>query len=91
MAGRRGALLVRPIPGYHGRRGLCLAILDAAGLPTRFQTGWPAGSILDQAVFRLKRLPRNRRVREIYVVRAHTVQGSGWAHLAEVAKGVGAR
>jgi hypothetical protein len=83
--------MVRPIPGYHGRRGLCPAVLEAAGLPTTFRKGRQAGSIREQTVSRLQHLPRGRRVREVYVLRAHTVQGSGWSYLAELAAEIGAR
>lgn len=77
IAARRAAILVRPVPGFRGRRGLGPAVLEAAGLPTTFQKGQQAGSIREQTVSRLQHLPRGRRVREVYVLRAHTVQGSG--------------
>ena len=88
VAARRGAILVRPAPGCYGRRNLCPAILEGAGLPTSFRRGGRGGSIQEQTVSRLRRLPRGHRVREIYVLRAHAV--GGWFYLAELAEEIGA-
>jgi hypothetical protein len=88
VAARRGAILVRPTPGCYGRRSLCPAILEGAGLTANFQRGWRARSIHEQTVSRLRRLPRGQRVHEVYVLRAHTV--GGWDYLAQLAQEIGA-
>jgi len=88
VAGRRGAILVRPTPGCHGRRSLCPAILEGAGLLASFQRGWRSRSIHEQTVSRLRRLPKEQRVHEVYVLRAHTV--GGWVYFAELAREIGA-
>jgi hypothetical protein len=88
VAARRGAILVRPTPGCYGRLSLCPAILEAAGLPGTFQRGSRARSTHEQTVSRLRRLPRGQRIREIYVLRAHTI--GGWDYLAQLAEEIGA-
>jgi hypothetical protein len=90
VAARRGAILVRPTPGCYGQRYLCPAILEGAGLAPTFRTGSRVGTIHEQTVGRLQRLPQHRRVWELYILRAHTV-GCGWRYLAELAGEIGAR
>lgn len=80
-AQRRAAVVVRPTPGFSGCQSLCRDVLYAAQLPAVFERSRRAGPARRQTAIRLHRA----RVRELWVLRAHTIGGSGWAHLGEVA------
>ena len=79
VARRRGAVLVRPTPGCGGSRNLCRDILPAAGLPDQpLRRAW---AFTPEA--RAAPLLRRKRVRELWVLRAHAT--AGWSCLVELA------
>lgn len=85
VAKRHGAVLVRPTPGCQGSRALCRDVLYSAGLPDRP----PRRSCAWIPEARVAPLLRRKRVRELWVLRAHAI--GGWSSLGYIAVHAGAR
>ena len=78
---RRGAVIVRPTPGVHGHKQLWRDVQDAAR--ARGRLGVDAHA--DPSELPTAALLRRARVRELWVLRAHTIHWTGWCHLGNVA------
>lgn len=85
VAKRREAVLVRPTPGCHGSRTLCRDVLYSAGLPDRP----PRRSCAWIPEARVAPLLRRKRVRELWVLRAHAIES--WSSLGYIAAHAQAR
>lgn len=77
---RRSAVLAHPVPGL-GASALCEALMAQKGWSGRLERQWRSHPIGAQTVQAL----RAARVRELFVMRAHTLDAGSWNMLGRLA------